>query len=767
MTDPEGSTVGVGAPGSVGPTLGATSVVVGVHETRQRATTMLVYATDMARLYRRVAPTRHVRMDGVGCPRRKRPRLVGYTGGVPASSEERSRSDDEGAKHMRTHRARTLSATMMIGALLASIPGTAPAGAEADGTHAAVWNATGERLRVGSPAEMAAAVAKSQDWNSEGGYIPMSDGTTLRYQVLFPHEEDAGPGPWPLVIDYSGYRPADEFWDGVHRTFLAQGYAVAGVNVRGTGCSEGEFDFFEDQMAWDGYEMVEWLAGRPYVRDRRVGMVGKSYPGISQLTVGSTNPPSLRAIVPGHILGDVYRDVAYPGGIQNFIFAAGWSFVSQPVPSYTQAAEGIQAGDMTCTRNQVGKVTALPYQPFIHASGNRYDNEFFHARGNYWTIEHFGPDRAIRVPTMLMLSWQDEQVGSRGMNMTERLHPDNPWKVVASNGDHGEYYGGDVLAEIYRFLNVHLRGEIPAGDPLNPDPEAISEDDDPIAFAAARDAYNAEPRFAALWEVHRADGNGRLANFVTRHDSWPPPEAAVERLFLHPGSSSTDGALSAARPTGAAGAVSYRYTPLLGTQGPGGSLADDAPTGGGFARVPDLNTVAAFTSHAFEEDVTMLGRGSLDLWLSSTAPDTDLEVMVTEVRPDGTEIYVNKGWLRASHAELDLARSHPAQPFQTHRLEDVAALTPERIINARVEIFPVGHVFREGSRLRVWVQAPGLTSELWGMIGEPTPAMNTIHISDVHESSLAFEVLPGFQAPAATPDCDTVRSMPCRPDPLG
>ena len=43
------------------------------------------------------------------------------------------------------------------------------------------------------------------------------------------------------------------------------------------------------------------------------------------------------------------------------------------------------------------------------------------------------------------------------------------------------------------------------------------------------------------------------------------------------------------------------------------------------------------------------GPGSVDLTLASTAADTDLEVTVSEVRPDGTEVYVQSGWLRASH----------------------------------------------------------------------------------------------------------------------
>ena len=41
--------------------------------------------------------------------------------------------------------------------------------------------------------------------------------------------------------------------------------------------------------------------------------------------------------------------------------------------------------------------------------------------------------------------------------------------------------------------------------------------------------------------------------------------------------------------------------------------------------------------------MTMLGTGSVDLWVRSTATDADLEVVLSEVRPDGKEVLVQTG----------------------------------------------------------------------------------------------------------------------------
>ena len=83
-----------------------------------------------------------------------------------------------------------------------------------------------------------------------------------------------------------------------------------------------------------------------------------------------------------------------------------------------------------------------------------------------------------------------------------------------------------------------------------------------------------------------------------------------------------------------------------------------------------------FESTALECDKLFAGPGSVDLTLSSTAPDTDLQVTLTEVRPDGQEVFVQQGWLRASHRAEDPALSTALRPYQTHVVTDALPLVP-------------------------------------------------------------------------------------------
>ena len=85
----------------------------------------------------------------------------------------------------------------------------------------------------------------------------------------------------------------------------------------------------------------------------------------------------------------------------------------------------------------------------------------------------------------------------------------------------------------------------------------------------------------------------------------------------------------------------------------------------------------------------------------SSAADTDIQVTLSEVRPDDKEFYVQSGWLRASHRAIDKKNSSKLDPRPTHLEEDAEPL-PGRPVQpaARRSSSPSAHVFRAGSRIR-------------------------------------------------------------------
>lgn len=625
-------------------------------------------------------------------------------------------------------------------------------------------------------------LAKAADPPSaETGYIPVAAGTLdaadLHYKVILPDPATYGPGPYPTVIDYSGYKPALQIYDGLATRFRAAGYAVVGLNIRGSSCSSGRFDYFEPRQSVDGVEAIAWLAKRPW-SNGRFAMVGKSYPGITQLFVAGARAIAgdgprtqqwidgvlrdhLAAIVPGHVFADLYRDVPYPGGIQNVTFAGGWS-ASRVYEGFVVGPEAVASGqaDQRCLANQAQHAANPPYNPFVQAvqPQNNFDSAFFRARSPFWFAEQ------IRTPMFLIEAWQDEQVGSRATHLLERVRPDLPWKFLATNGDHGEYYGDRVFPHILRFLSYYLKQTVPPGEartvPVDQQGDAKGDWPDatrPETFREALARYAAEDRVIINWET----GPNRVPAWTQTYPTWPVPGLSVDRLYA-----GADGSLSPARPA-TPGRVDYRYAPGVGSQERGGYKLQQVPPASWDDR-PPAGTFASFTTAPLNRDKVLLGSASVDLVLSSTAPDTDLEVTLSEVRPDGKETFVQQGWLRASHRAEDPALSTELRPFQTHQAGSVTPLVPTVPSLMRVEIFPFGHVFRAGSKLRVTVAAPHVKPDLWGFTLLPLPAVNSIHTGGTLASSVALPLVTGDSALVrALPPCggiSVLRNQPCRPE---
>ncbi len=214
-------------------------------------------------------------------------------------------------------------------------------------------------------------------------YLTTRDGTKLAIDVHPPTSPAGEPGvpaeikipplislpgvpppdytpPYPTLIEYSGYGYADPQGpvNGIAVLANLMGFAVVDVNMRGTGCSGGAYDFFEPLQNLDGYDVIETIAHQPWVLNHKVGMMGISYGAISQLFTAQLDPPDLEAISPLSTI-DATATTLYPGGILNTGFAVDWAQQRQaeaepagPNSGQPYAYQQIQSGDQTCAANQ-------------------------------------------------------------------------------------------------------------------------------------------------------------------------------------------------------------------------------------------------------------------------------------------------------------------------------------------------------------------------------------------------------------------------------
>jgi putative CocE/NonD family hydrolase len=548
-------------------------------------------------------------------------------------------------------------------------------------------------------------------WPYETGYVPMPDGTDLRYTVFLP---DTGPGPWPVLLQYDGYaagtNPYENGQDAFGARMRAKGYAILGVNVRGTGCSEGTFDVFEHQAAVDGYEVVEWAARQPW-SNGSVGMFGVSMPAIMSLYVAALDPPHLSAIAPAAALTDLYRDVAYPGGIFNATFPTVWTAAQKSTGYQDTALVVAQDRDPRCVPDTTSH--AMPDRvTAVQVAREPYDTGFF--------TRSLGDRIAdIDVPVLSQTAWQDEQVSGRIASALRALHSATSFHVL-TNGSHGVSVTGTAFADLEEdFFDRYVGG-------------------------VANGFETATPH-VQVW--HELQAPAYVPRWVTGYATWPTPAATTFHL-------TADGRLTPSAPL-AAGRVPYAYPAPARSAVSAGSDTETATY-----KAPGYGV--AFTTDPFAGDVEVLGSASVDLWLSSTATDTDLQVTLSEVRPDGQETYVQRGWLRASHRALDAVRSTALLPYHPHTAAARAPLAPGVPTLLRAEVFPSGHVFRAGSRLRLTVEAPLSATGLRGFQVVPYPAVDTVHTGGTTPSRLVVGTVPATGVVAAYPACDTLVNQPCR-----
>jgi len=556
------------------------------------------------------------------------------------------------------------------------------------------------------------------------GYIPMSDGTQLLYTVDLP----SGTGRFPVAMVYDGYcegTGATTCNDVPNATaLLAAGYAVLGVSIRGTSCSTGVFEAFTSQEWRDGAQAVEWAAKQPWSTGH-VGMLGDSFPGITQVGVAGLRPPHLDAVAPFQVVTDLYRDAGYPGGIQNTGFGAFWGGVDQPNNSYRSGlGQAVNTGDTGCAAAQVTHAAAEP-QHNIGLEGLQHP--YFDA---FWADRLPGANAAkIDIPVFGCVSWQDDETSSRGASYLAGLDPARTW-VVATNGYHAQcaLHAPRITDELVAFFDRFVKGR--------------------------SNGFERTPHIQ-IWHDATTNSAGEdVPSWITTFASYKAMPVRPLSLYFQPG-----GALSLTAPKAAAQPDSYA------SPGPDAGSEDGVVFGQHnllWKAPPPPGASLAYTTPPLSRDAEFFGSGSANLWLSSTAPDTDLQITLTEVRPDGQEVYVARGWLRASHRALDPRRSTALAPFHTDLQSDAQDLVPGQATPMRVQLWPFDYVFRKGSSLRLWIDAPTGETGGWSLDFSKTPAINSIYADPQHPSAIVLGSLAGGRAGAPLPACDTLLNQPCR-----
>jgi uncharacterized protein len=227
-------------------------------------------------------------------------------------------------------------------------------------------------------------------------------------------------------------------------------------------------------------------------------------------------------------------------------------------------------------------------------------------------------------------------------------------------------------------------------------------------------------------------------------DGFPLGQTRFTDVFVTEGGRLTLGTPSSGTATWVNGSRRQSYAHLAGSN-TGGEVT--SPTG------PDELEL----SMRFDEATAIAGPITANLFVTSSAPDTELFVQLIDRAPDGSLLYLNRGMLRASHRAVDESQSQLTadgriyRPWRPHT--ERAPVTPGEVVDYLIDVFPVGHVFLPGHELVVKVHAPPLEDNDYAYVQKTLPGVNTLHFGGDTPSRLMLPLIPmsevqGFREPA-------------------
>ncbi|MEO8450714.1 MAG: CocE/NonD family hydrolase [Gemmatimonadota bacterium] len=540
--------------------------------------------------------------------------------------------------------------------------------------------------------------ARYDGYQRSSEYVTMRDGVRLAVDILRPTKggvvaTERLPVLWSHVRYQRGNRAADgtiaDFtrWMGDGSDILIKhGYVVAAVDTRGGGASFGtQQGFFSREETRDGYEITEWLARQPWSTGK-IGMIGRSYLGITQLFAASEKPPHLRAIFPEMSVFEWYPMI-YPGGIYRDDFFAHWQQLTHMLDNSTSGewfsrkpgqVFPVDGPAGSAQRDSAIAGHAANRDIFEMWGGVKFRNSVDPKTGKQIFLER-GPATYLAringsgVAVYMQAGWFDAFPRDAVLwfnNLTV------PQKLVIGPWFHGGNEGFDRNTERLRWFDYWLKG-VPNGIMREP----------PISYKVI-----SAPEEVAWRSTSR----------------WPVAGTTAAAYYLSAGRSGSvdsrnDGTLAARLPAATTAADSGRVD-TTATLGPGTRWA---ATYGGNNGYPDLAPNDArgltYSTAPLERAIEVIGHPIVHLWITSSEHDADVFAYLEDIDPAGHSTYVTEGALRASHRKLAPAPfKNFGLPWTRSGQADVAPL-PAAPTELVFDLLPTAKRFVAGHRIRLTI----------------------------------------------------------------
>ncbi len=618
--------------------------------------------------------------------------------------------------------------------------------------------------------------------------LEMRDGVRLATDVYLPANPDGSPadGRFPTIVGRTSYDKSNPvIWvDPVANYFTPRGYAVLLQDLRGRGRSEGTGQYFHtanELEGPDGYDTIEWAAARSW-SNGRTGMVGSSHGGIVQNMASLYRPPHLSALWVDVAPTNAFKWEARQGGAMGLhMYGAMYlhGYDSQEIQGDADAVRGIEEGAERL-RESILEMPLRPGGTPISAVPN-LEKVLFHyyydgAYNEWWAQEsldqtpHFA--RMADIPAVYSSGWYDPFAADASEQFAHMARQNSspqrlllgPWNHQRMRGrgsssvgdvDFGEAarWGDEVYnRERLRWFDRWLK-EVPNG--VDDDPPVrvfVMGGGDGHKTAKGRYFHGGEWRSEEAWPLKRArasafylrSGGGlseeaggseqssvswvhdperpipTVCGNVTGFYEWLKLPEGIDRAYVPPRARMRSMIYDGPRHL-------KESSDAVGARKPFGLLCD-------------RDDAAVFRSAPLETDVEVTGPIEVNLWVSSSAVDTDFTARLVDECPS------NEDYPDGYHLPLadSILRMRFRDGFEEERL-----MEPGRAYPVRIELPPVSNVFKAGHRIRLDVGSSNFprfdvnpnTGEPLGRHTHTVRATNTVYAGGARASHVALPVV--------------------------
>ncbi len=557
--------------------------------------------------------------------------------------------------------------------------------------------------------------------------VPMKtrDGVTLYSDIYRPRAD----GTFPVILMRTPYDKSVSWAVGPAYQIAAHGYVVIAQDVRGRYTSEGEWYPFRHESN-DGYDAVEWAAALPS-SNGKVGMIGGSYVGATQMLSAIAHPPHLAGICPVVTASNYHDGWTYQGGALEQWFDQNWATqlatntMWRLIAKNTNALLG--APVLPLTHYPAFNYLSLPAGAEATAELAPYYLDWlahpdYDAYWKQWSIEEHFSD--IQVPALHIGGWYDIFLAGTLRNYMG---------IKAHGGTDEARKGQRLLVQIGGHAGFGRRiGDVEFGDDALkfPSTEVVLAWYDYLFKGVQNEFATVPVRIFVMGE-----------NKYRQESDWPPPEAKLTRYFLHSGGSANslrgDGGLSLTPPKKET-PDKFTYDPANPVPTIGGSLCCDAehyePGPRDQRASENRDDVLVYSTKPLAEDMEITGPVTLELWVRSSAVDTDFTAKLVDVSPVGFAMNLTDGILRMRYRDSQ---------------EKPGLMNPDQVYKISVDLWATSNVFKKGHIIRLEVSSsnfPRFDSNLNTGADQATSrefvsATNTILHDSEHPSALLVPVI--------------------------